>query len=161
MCCRTTPEGGLSTDAPDVHIPALETVEGRSPAQRGRDRHLDQRGRSYKGPRRRPFSFRESGDGGLLPGVWVVKADDLTRARVLLRDAGLIDSTRGESSLQHPPNSQSGVSPRRMVTRVRLVVLALLAIAVAITLSRGCSEVRKPTPPADPRHIVPVDLSQA
>ena len=141
--------------------PRLETVEGvaRLLNEAGIDTWIND-GRSYKGPRRRPFSFRESGDGGLLPGVWVVKADDLTRARILLRDAGLIDSTRTESSLQHPPNSQSGVSPKRMVTRVRLVVLALLAIAVAITLSRGCSEVRKPTPPADPRHIVPVDLSQ-
>ena len=43
----------------------------------------------------------------------------------------------------------------------RMEVLALLAIAVAVTLSRGCSGVGKPTPPADPRHIVPVDLSQA
>lgn len=140
----------------------LETVEGvaRLLNEAGIETWVNE-GRSYKGSRRRAFSFREGGDSGAMPGVWVMKAEDLTRARTLLRDAGLIDSTRAESFRQLPPNTHSPASPKRVVSRVRLVVLALLAMAVMVTLSRGCSEARKPTPPADPRHIVPVDLSQA
>lgn len=140
----------------------LETVEGvaRLLNDAGIETWVND-GRSYKGNRRRAFSFREGGDSGTMPGVWIVNADDLTRARTLLRDAGLIDSTRADSFRQLPPNSQRASSPKRVVSRVRLVVLALLAVAVIVTLTRGCSEVRQSTPPADPRHIVPVDLSQA
>ena len=116
-------------------------------------------GRSYKGNRRRSFSYREGGDSGAMPGVWIVKADDLTRARVLLRDAGLIDSTRADSFLPRPPDSSPPASPKRLVSRIRLIVLACLAMAVILTLGRGCSEARKSSEPVDPSHIVPVDLS--
>lgn len=136
----------------------LETVEGvaRLLNDAGIDTWVND-GRSYKGQRRRPFSFREGGDTGATPGVWIVRADDITRARVLLLDAGLIDSTRGESVMQKPPNT-AVTAPKRIVSRARLVVLAMLAGAVIVTVGRGCSEARE-TGPADPRHIVPIDLS--
>jgi hypothetical protein len=46
--------------------------------------------RSYKGNRRGTFSYQQSGRGQSQPGVWIVKAEDVTRARQLLVDAGLI-----------------------------------------------------------------------
>lgn len=48
-------------------------------------------GRSYKGSRRSTFSYRE-GASGPRPSVWVVRAEDQTRARALLREAGLLQN---------------------------------------------------------------------
>jgi hypothetical protein len=50
-------------------------------------------GRSYKGARRTTVSYRDSGES-TRPAVWIVKSEDAGRAREILREAGLIDSTR-------------------------------------------------------------------
>ena len=54
-------------------------------------------GRSYKGGWAGRRSYQEAEKGGPLPAVWVVKSEDQPRARQLLRDAGLLDTTRGGS----------------------------------------------------------------
>jgi hypothetical protein len=64
--------------------------------------------RSYKGNRRRTFSYKEHDRGGSQPGVWIVKADDVTRARSLLIEAGLLESTKPDSYLPAPPPSHPG-----------------------------------------------------
>ncbi|MBB5209022.1 pathogenicity-like protein [Chiayiivirga flava] len=115
-------------------------------------------GRSYKGPRRRTFSYREGSEKATPAGVWVVKADDVTRARILLRDAGLLDSTRTDSYLPHAPGRPAS-PPRRGARRTRILALAAIGVAVVVTVNRGCS--RPDAPPPDRSHIVPVDLSQA
>lgn len=111
--------------------------------------------RSYEGNRRRTFTYRESPYGDVQPGVWIVKADDVTRARKLLIDAGLLDSTRPDSYLPTaPPSKTSGNEPLRRAHRLRLGVLMVLAIAVILTLVRACGTVRE-----DRSHIVPVYTS--
>jgi hypothetical protein len=59
--------------------------------------------RSYKGNRRGTFSYQQSGRGQSQSGVWIVKAEDVTRARQLLVDAGIIESTRPDSYLPKAP----------------------------------------------------------
>lgn len=115
-------------------------------------------GRSYKGARRRDFSYREGSGKAQPAGVWIVNADDLTRARILLRDAGLLDSTRADSYLPQPPG-RPAAAPRRGARRTRILALVALGVAVVVTVHRGCSTSEAP-PPADRSHIVPVDLSQ-
>lgn len=109
--------------------------------------------RSYKGNRRGTFSYKESGHGSQ-PGVWIVKAEDLTRARALLIQAGLIESTRRDSFLPTPPSTAGGNEPLRRAHRVRLAVLMVLAMAVIATLVRTCGATRE-----DRSHIVPVYTS--
>jgi len=94
--------------------------------------------RSYKGTRRRQFSYRENANDGPDPQVWVIKAEDQPKARAMLREAGLIeDSKRGfgtadPSTSYLPAAALAPLSrkrdPRRMiVTRVRMVLLAIIA----------------------------------
>jgi hypothetical protein len=110
--------------------------------------------RSYKGKRRGAFSYQDGGRGSQ-PGVWIVKANDLTRARALLIEAGLIESTRPDSYLPAPPpSSASGNEPLRRAHRIRLGVLMVLAVAVILTLVRTCGATRE-----DRSHIVPVYTS--
>lgn len=51
-------------------------------------------GRSYKGGRRSIASYTEKGRDSARPAVWVVQSNDQARARQILRDAGLVESTR-------------------------------------------------------------------
>src|SRR5450432_3921792 len=91
--------------------------------------------RSYKGNRRRPFSYRDSANANAEenPQVWVIKAEDQPRARQILRDGGLIDSTRPEFNQVNsylPPSRIGSVAPKRdrramVVLRLRLLLLAI------------------------------------
>src|SRR6187549_3779840 len=75
--------------------------------------------RSYKGNRRGTFSYKDAQRGGNQPAVWIVKADDLTAARSIMRDAGLLASTRPGSARQDLPPSPHGVSdPNRSAKRM-------------------------------------------
>jgi hypothetical protein len=99
--------------------------------------------RSYKGNRRRPFSYRDSSNTEPNPQVWVIKAEDQPKARAMLREAGLIDSTRPEFSLSHsylPPSPTQTVAPKRdrramLVLRMRLLLLGIIVLVTILTLS--------------------------
>ena len=150
----------------------LENVEGVAALlnEHGIETRITE-GRSYKGGRRRSFSFRENEkEQPPQAAVWVVKSEDQPRARALLREAGLMDSTR-ESYL--PEGAQPEPvrhSPTNTAARIRLALLASVVILATLTTARGC---KKPDPaPATPvpasepvpesdseRHIVPVDVS--
>lgn len=72
----------------------LENVErvAKMLADAGIEARITQ-GRSYKGSIRGNFSYR-SEPGERLPAVWIVKSEDQLPARELLREAGLMDSSR-------------------------------------------------------------------
>lgn len=108
--------------------------------------------RSYKGNRRRTFSYKDR-DGANEPGVWIVNADDLTRARELMREAGLLETTKPESYLRDLPESPFRTrDPSRVAKRLRLVLLAGVVMAAMFSLLRTCNR----EAPVDERHIVPV-----
>jgi len=108
--------------------PRLENVEGVAKLlnEHGIETWISE-GRSYKGQRRQAFSYRDRHDAPL-PGVWIVRAEDQTRARELLRGAGLIDSTRTDTfvpaSLQ-PPVPVRGTR-EALVLRLKLLLLAAI-----------------------------------
>lgn len=128
--------------------------------------------RSYRGNRRSNFSYRDGGDSGPQPAVWILNADDQPRGRQLLRDAGLIESSRGESSYLPLPTLDGGGqrsedAGKRGRMRMRLVLLGLIgivAVLIAFSLPDGNTGRDASTPaPAKPQApaIVPqpvVDL---
>ena len=92
-------------------------------------------GRSYRGNRRSSFSYRDGEDTGPQPAVWIVRAEDQPRGRALLRDAGLLESSRGEGSYlplssvhDAKEGATAGKAPRTM--RIKLGLLALIAIVI-------------------------------
>jgi hypothetical protein len=105
-------------------------------------------GRSYKGNRRGTFSYSEQ--SGPKPAVWVVKSDDQVRARELLREAGLIDTTRsdtGTMSFRFEPDTQKAeASPaRKRAFRLKLALLAGIVVVIGMAL---VNTVRTPVAPA-------------
>lgn len=122
----------------------LENVEG--VAQLLRDDGIEVRithGRSYKGSRRSEFSYRDGADSGPKPAVWVVKSEDQPRARTILRDAGLLDTTRKfvEDSYLSPTmhsgrSVAAGASPERRSFRIKLGLLLAIGIVLALVFVR-------------------------
>jgi hypothetical protein len=96
----------------------LETVEGVVSLleSHGIETRTEQR-RSYKGQRRGHFSY-SAADHAPQPSVWVVHSGDQARAREVLRQAGLIDSTRGERPLSMP-TSPAATSRQALARRIR------------------------------------------
>lgn len=115
----------------------VETAEG--VARMLRDAGIEtyvSNGRSYKGGRRGRFSYSEPLPAAQQPAVWVQRADDQPRARQLLREAGLLDTTRPGVS-RSPLFARTDAAPQRnWGMRIRLVLLALLAAAVVVTVLR-------------------------
>ena len=105
--------------------------------------------RSYKGKRRSNFSYRDSVEKREPdPQVWVIKAEDQHKARAMLREQGLIESTRQgfgytaeaakPSYLPTSAHAQEARRPDRrasLVMRARLFVLALIALLTILTMS--------------------------
>ena len=136
----------------------LENVEG--VATLLRDAGIEVRitqGRSYKGNRRSSFSYRE--DHAAKPAVWVVRSEDQVRARELLRDAGLIATTRKSESFGaptfHTPPSDAAVAAdgrRRRAFRIRMALLAGIVLVGGMGIVRQWQAPPAPvlaTPPFD------------
>lgn len=92
-------------------------------------------GRSYKGKVRRNFSYREGGNEGPQPAVWIVKSEDQPRARQILREAGLIDSTRNPGDSYLAPTfievepAKAMRTPQNKVFKLKVgILLAIVAI---------------------------------
>jgi hypothetical protein len=129
--------------------PRLENVEAvaRMLEEAGIEVRVSQ-DRSYKGNRRRPFSYRDSAEKlDPDPQVWVIKAEDQPKARQMLRDAGLIeDSKRGfgpaepGSPQSYLPLSALAPPARRpdrraaMILRARLWLIAIIVLITLLTL---------------------------
>lgn len=108
--------------------------------------------RSYRGQRRSSFTYRESEDAGPQPAAWIVHADDQPRGRQLLRDAGLLDSSRaGESSylplsLLERDKDPHGTAKSRRATRIKLGLLAAIVAVIGLLYF----STRKPDPSPAP-----------
>ncbi|MFT3756111.1 MAG: DUF2007 domain-containing protein [Pseudoxanthomonas sp.] len=95
-------------------------------------------GRTYQSKRGGQFSYTTPLPAKLQPSLWVRHADDQPRAREILRNAGLLDSTRQDQ--RNPVFAERGedAPPRRpWIWRIRVILMALItAAAVFVWLHR-------------------------
>jgi hypothetical protein len=94
---------------------------------------------TWKRGTKRDFSYTERGGEASWPALWVLQADDLGRAREILRECGLLESTRVDSyaprTLAEP--TQAGVpDPQRSARRARTVLFLITLILAAVTALR-------------------------
>ena len=111
----------------------LETAEGVAELLRSHDIDVTIRnGRGFKGNRRQMFSYRREAEE--LPEVWVLNNDDRARARQILFDAKLVESTRDTHSYlaesQRREDKQQRKRNRGLM--IRLAALAVLALGAGI-----------------------------
>jgi hypothetical protein len=103
-------------------------------------------GRSFRGSRRSTFSYREAGNEGPQPAVWVVKSEDQPKARELLREIGLLDSGRSPtsylstSSVDRLGDDAAGDAAKRRAFRIKSALL----LGIAFALGMGLLSLRKP-----------------
>lgn len=134
-------------------------------------------GRSYKGNRRSRVSYIEGKRGsGPKPTVWIVFPDDQPRARELLREAGLLETTRTPYVSGQAPWSSRTATPEGTASRARVWLLIAVVLLGGLTTLRSChkpdaarQQVAPATTPAtapavqpaqeDRSHIVPIDTS--
>lgn len=118
----------------------VETVEGVAELLRGHGIQVKvTNGRSYKTRRSGQFSYTETGNAGSHPAVWIVRADDQPRAREILREARLLDTTRRD----HPTAefafrddvAAAATDGRGWAWRIRIGLLVVIAgVALVIGL---------------------------
>lgn len=90
--------------------------------------------RSYKGNRRGAFKYTAPRPGPQ-GAVWVVRSEDQPRARALLRDAGLLSTTRpGGAFTAGDPLDGGKVAPDPQRRAMRVKAILLLAIALVMAL---------------------------
>lgn len=116
----------------------LENVEG--VAKLLEDAGIETRtynGRSYKGNHRHAFSYREGQDQTPQAELWVVKSEDLPKAREILREAGLLETTRPA----YVPAAFAGTSapetpktPEQRALKLKIALLFACVIAIALML---------------------------
>lgn len=139
----------------------VETVEGVAELLRGHGIDVKvTNGRSYKTRRRGQFSYTDLGNANAYPAVWIVRADDQPRAREILREARLLDTTRrdhptAEFAFRDAPE-QGG---RSWAWRIRIALLVVIAgVALVIGLRhRGAPApvTPAPAPQAQPQQTQP------
>lgn len=113
-------------------------------------------GRSYKGSRRSNFSYRE-GASGPRPSVWVVRAEDQTRARALLREAGLLQnlpSTRSYLGQGEVVFATERPAPRQGMSRASKVRYTLLGGAALVTALAWLSRPDADAPTGDEPAVI-------
>ncbi|MCD0280769.1 DUF2007 domain-containing protein [Xanthomonas melonis] len=97
-------------------------------------------GRSYQSKRGGQFSYLEQGNAQAHPTVWIVHANDQPRARDLLREARLLDTTRRdlpnvEYTFREGENGSSA-SARSWAWRIRLVLLLVIGAVATVVVMR-------------------------
>ncbi|MGO4551867.1 hypothetical protein AB4059_12275 [Lysobacter sp. 2RAF19] len=120
--------------------PRLSNVEGiaKMLADEGIEVRITH-GRSYKSAWSGRRTYKDDEAGGPLPAVWVLKSEDQPRARQILREAGLLDSTRGGSDSFLPESTITGtyelraaVAPTKRAFRYKMGLLVLIVVAVGL-----------------------------
>ena len=133
----------------------LETVEGvaRLLEEAGIPVHISQP-RSYRSRRSGQFSYAEPVPAKLQPAVWIRIAEDQPRARELLRQHGLMATTRSYADLpqpatEAPPSRFDDPQGGRWAWRLRIALLVVIAgVAVFIWLGRRSHPAAAPAVPA-------------
>lgn len=135
----------------------VETAEG--VARLLRDAGIEVRitnGRSYQSKRGGQFSYLEQGSAQMHPSVWVVHANDQPRARELLREARLLETTRRDSphgEYAFADNTGTQARPRSWAWRIRIGLLLVIAVVMFfIVLHRRAAP---PVAPATPAPVAP------
>ncbi|WP_367345379.1 pathogenicity-like protein [Stenotrophomonas bentonitica] len=129
----------------------VETVEG--VAQLLRDAGIEVRitnGRSYHSKRGSQFSYLDTSKASTHPTLWVVHANDQPRAREILRDARLLETTRRD----HPTaefafrDQVAETAPRRnWAWRIRIgLLLVIAAVAMVVMMRHRSAPTAVPAP---------------
>ncbi|KGQ19702.1 Pathogenicity-related protein [Lysobacter dokdonensis DS-58] len=126
-------------------------------------------GRSYKSGWSGRRTYKDSETGGPLPAVWVVRSEDQPRARQILREAGLLDSTRGGSDSFLPDavlhvSERTTATPTKRAFRYKIGLLIAIVLAVALAWIAAHRAGKAPTaaaPTAKPAATAPVAVQTA
>ncbi|GAB2500490.1 DUF2007 domain-containing protein [Pseudoxanthomonas sangjuensis] len=109
-------------------------------------------GRSYQSKRGGQFSYTEPVAANRQPSLWVRRAEDQPRAREILREAGLLDSTRPDQRGNYvfAERDEEAAPHRPWAWRIRIMLLVIIAaVAMFIWLQRKPSPQPAPQPPAE------------
>lgn len=118
----------------------VETVEG--VATLLREAGIEVRisnGRSYHSRRSGQFSYLEVGNAQTHPTLWVVHANDQPRAREILREARLLDTTRRDlPGVEYTFAVQPGDArrPSNWAWRIRIGLLLVIGVAALFVVLR-------------------------
>lgn len=126
-------------------------------------------GRSYKGNRRSAPSYSERDRAASRPALWVVKSEDRVRAREILRENGLIESTRPDDAARPSFRSEFDDAPTRTPAqkrafRIKLALIGGIVIVAAMGFFRSATTPPVQdlaAPPFDRRAPVLVPVAQA
>ncbi|MCB1560959.1 MAG: pathogenicity-like protein [Xanthomonadales bacterium] len=123
--------------------PRLENVEGVAKVLRdaGIEVYISD-GRSYKDGHRRNFTYRDDKRSRPDAALWIVKSEDQPRAREILREAGLLASTRpGQTDAVQPLPvfASREPAPRGGLNRTRILLYMVAIVAIGMTVLRQCS----------------------
>lgn len=126
---------------------------------------------SYNSADWKKFSYTQRPDVSTWPQVWVVNSNDQTRARELLREAGIEPPTRYADEIPTLREEQSrpyGPARHRSVAnRARMAALAVVGVASVMLAIKSCSiggvdprQQQKPQPQKQQqqREVVPVTV---
>lgn len=92
-------------------------------------------GRSYKGSHRGGFSYRESERSGQQPAVWVIVSEDQPRARDILRDAGLLETTRAaQAPTFRAPEIKTPAPAQKRVLSLKLGFLVAIVMILGLVM---------------------------
>jgi len=92
--------------------------------------------RAYQGADWKKFSYTARGDRDSWPQISVVRSEDQTRARQILREAGIEPATRFAEELAAARSAGDTTPHRRASMRVKLVVLALITGIVMLAFTQ-------------------------
>lgn len=84
--------------------------------------------------RLRRFSYTRPGDAKTWPALWIVHAEDLPRVREILREAGLMGSTRPDVASQYQLLPRPSPPTPSLASSLRRALLVAVLIAAAYFL---------------------------
>ena len=119
----------------------LENVEGVADMLRAEGIEVRiTNGRSYKGNRRGTFKYSAPATGAQ-PAVWVIRSEDQPRARAMLREAGLLASTRPRDTATgtlppEPAESTAAPDPQRRAMKIKAMLLLAIALVMGLLYLR-------------------------